>query len=239
MPLSSTYVYSSINLGVFFIFSLSSLNVYGVILAGWASNSRYAILGCLRSAAQIVSYEIPLGFVLLTVVLCAGSFDMLDIVYAQAYTGMFGFGLLPVVPVFLVSLLAETNRAPFDLPEAEAELVAGFNVEYSSLAFALFFLGEYCNMLLMSTLCCLFFLSGWLLPSTLNSLGFFIVAEELVLSLKVSFICFLLVFVRANYPRYRYDQLLFVGWKVLVPISFSFFIAIVFILFFCGGLSGF
>ena len=189
---------------------ISSLNVYGVIFAGWASNSRYALFGCLRSAAQFISYELSVGFILLTVVLCAGSINLTDIVYVQRVSGFFCCGLLPSSVLFLISILAETNRAPFDLPEAEAELVAGFNVEYSSLAFALSFLGEYCSMVLMSTLFCILFLGGWLFPIHYFFL-FEVCPEEIILSIKVVIVCFFLIFIRANFPRFRYDQLISIG----------------------------
>lgn len=188
-----------------YIFAVSGLNVYGIILAGWASNSKYAMLGSLRSAAQFISYEVPLGFILVTVALCAGSLNILDIVYAQSRVGFFCFSLAPHALIFLFLILAETNRAPFDLPEAEAEPVAGFNVEYSSIAFAFFFLGEYCSMLLMSTLFSLFFLGGWLLPFFPFEVRF----SEFFLFFKSSFIFFFLIYVRANYPRLRYDQLMY------------------------------
>lgn len=232
IPFSFKYVYSDANLGILYIFALSSLNVYSVILAGWASNSRYAILGSLRSAAQFISYELSVGFILLTVVLCVGSLNVLDVVYFQKTSGYLAFGLLPSCWLFLIAILAETNRAPFDLPEAEAELVAGFNVEYSSLAFAFFFLGEYCSMLLMSAVLVLLFFGGWLLP-----FGIVVFFPEVVMAIKIVFICFLLIFIRANYPRFRYDQLMYIGWKVMLPLNFGFFFFVLGLLRCTGGFA--
>lgn len=232
IPFSFKYVYADANLGILYIFALSSLNVYSVILAGWASNSRYAILGSLRSAAQFISYELSVGFILLTVVLCVGSLNVLDVVYFQKMSGYLAFGLLPSCWLFLIAVLAETNRAPFDLPEAEAELVAGFNVEYSSLAFAFFFLGEYCSMLLMSAVLVLLFFGGWLLP-----FGIVVFFPEIVMAIKIVFICFLLIFIRANYPRFRYDQLMYIGWKVMLPLNFGFFFFVLGLLRCTGGFA--
>lgn len=204
--------------GILFLLALSSLSVYSIILAGWASNSKYAFIGALRSAAQMISYEVAISLILLPVVLLAGSLNLSMITYMQSITVWFLFPLLPASILFLIAMLAETNRTPFDLPEAEAELVAGYNVDYSSLPFAMFFLGEYCNMILISTLYCLLFLSGGL-----NSLG---VNTALVLSLKAAIIWIFFVNVRATLPRYRYDQLMDIGWKVFLPIAGGFLVFI-------------
>lgn len=206
IPFSFGNVFADISLGVLYIFAVSSLGVYGVILSGWSSNSKYAFLGALRSAAQMISYEVSFGLVIIPIVICSGSLNLTEIVVFQGNACWFFFPLFPLVIVFFISMLAETNRAPFDLPEAEAELVAGFNVEYSSMGFALFFLGEYANMVLMSVLCTLFFFGGWLSP-----LGLSIIYPEIWLALKTIFFCFMFIFVRANFPRYRYDQLMDLG----------------------------
>ena len=196
-----------LDLGVLYILSVSSLGIYGVILAGWASHSKYAFLGSLRSAAQMISYEIAIGLILVPVVICSGSLNLTDIVFAQSTHGWFCFILLPLAVMFFISALAETNRAPFDLPEAEAELVAGFNVEYASMGFALFFLGEYCSMILMSALTVIFFFGGWLPLPFLDN----ILPDEVWFSLKTTGFCHLFILVRANLPRYRYDQLMLIG----------------------------
>jgi NADH-quinone oxidoreductase subunit H len=204
------------NIGLLYMFAVSSLGVYGIITAGWSSNSKYAFLGAMRSAAQMVSYEVSIGLILISVLLCAGSLNLSQLVMAQTEI-WFGIPLFPLLVMFFISCLAETNRAPFDLPEAEAELVAGYNVEYSSMGFALFFLGEYANMILMSCLCAILFLGGWLAPHwTLSFLppGFW-------LGFKVSFFLFLFIWIRAAYPRYRYDQLMRLGWKVFLPLSLA------------------
>ena len=200
------------------MFAVSSLGVYGVIMAGWSSNSKYAFLGALRSAAQMVSYEVSLGLILITVLLCVGSLNLSEIVNAQQ-TVWFGLPLFPLMLLFFISCLAETNRAPFDLPEAEAELVAGYNVEYSSMGFALFFLGEYANMIVMSSLCAIMFLGGWLPPLNLSILYW--VPSGFWLGVKVVFFLFGFVWVRAAFPRYRYDQLMRIGWKVFLPLSLA------------------
>ncbi len=217
IPLSGTFVIANINVGILYLFAVSSLGVYGIIMAGWASNSKYAFLGAIRSSAQMVSYEVSIGFVIVTVLLMVGSLNLSDIVRAQEH-GWFAFSLLfPMFIVFFVSALAETNRHPFDLPEAEAELVAGYNVEYSSMSFALFFLGEYANMILMSGMTSILFLGGWLPP--LNIPLFQAVPGPVWLALKVAFVLFLFIWMRATLPRYRYDQLMRLGWKVFLPLS--------------------
>ena len=204
---------ADINVGILYLFAISSLGVYGIVIAGWASNSKYAFLGALRSAAQMVSYEVSIGFVLVCVLLCAGSLNLNEIVRAQAHVWFF-IPLFPMFVVFLVSMLAETNRAPFDLPESESEIVAGFFVEYSSMAFALFYLGEYTNMIMMSALGSILFLGGWQAPFGLT----FIPGVGWLL-LKICLFMFFYFWVRATFPRYRYDQLMRLGWKVFLPLS--------------------
>jgi NADH-quinone oxidoreductase subunit H len=211
---------ADISYGVLFILAVSGLNVYGIIIAGWASNSKYAFLGSLRSAAQMISYEVSLGLLILPVILFSGSLNFTEIVAAQEKTIWFVFPLLPCAIMFFVSMLAETNRAPFDLPEAEAELVAGYNVEYSSIIFAMFFLGEYSNMLMMATIMVLFFLGGWLPPFAFLSF----LSGNFWFSLKIVFFCFFFILVRASFPRYRYDQLMDLGWKVFLPLSLSYLV---------------
>lgn len=206
------------NLSILFIFAVSSLGAYGVLLGGWASNSKYALLGALRSAAQMISYEVSLGLTVLAVILCSGSLNLIEIVEKQVNV-WYLFPLFPLMIIFLVSMLAETNRAPFDLPEAEAELVAGFNVEYSGVIFALFFLAEYSSMLLMGVFLVILFFGGWWWPSFLsflpNSLAFFI---------KAALFFFMYIFVRANFPRLRYDQLMNICWKVFLPITLAYLV---------------
>ncbi len=215
IPFDAGAVLADINLGVLYIFAISSLGVYGIIVAGWASNSKYPFLGGLRSAAQMISYEVSIGLVLITVLLLAGSMNLSKIVEAQK-DGWFAFSLLfPMFLVFFVSALAETNRLPFDLPEGESELVGGFNTEYSSMAFALFFLGEYANMILISAMTSILFLGGWLPP--LDALAF--IPGFVWLALKIAFCLFVFLWVRATLPRYRYDQLMRIGWKFFLPLS--------------------
>ncbi len=204
---------ADINVGILYLFAISSLGVYGIVIAGWASNSKYAFLGALRSAAQMVSYEVSIGFVLVSVLLCAGSLNLNEIVQAQANMWFF-IPLFPMFIVFLVSMLAETNRAPFDLPEGESELVAGFFVEYSAMAFALFYLGEYTNMIMMSALASILFLGGWQAP-----FGLTFIPGVFWLLLKICIFMFFFFWVRATFPRYRYDQLMRLGWKVFLPLS--------------------
>lgn len=218
IPFSEGSVLADLNVGLLYVFAISSLGVYGIILAGWSSNSKYAFLGSLRSAAQMVSYEVSIGLITITVLICVGSLNLSEIVLAQEKV-WFCVSLFPLAVMFFISCLAETNRAPFDLPEAEAELVAGYNVEYSSMGFALFFLGEYANMIVMSSLCSLFFLGGWLPLSNFSI--FYWIPGYFWFSIKTVAFLFLFVWVRAAYPRYRYDQLMRLGWKVLLPLSLA------------------
>ena len=216
IPFDDGMVLADINVGILYLFAVSSLGVYGVIMAGWASNSKYAFLGALRSAAQMVSYEISIGFVIVTVLLCVGSLNLTEIVRAQKDL-WFAVPLLPMFVVFFISGLAETNRTPFDLPEAEAELVAGFNVEYSSMPFALFFLGEYANMILMSAMTTILFLGGWLPPIDVAPFNW--IPGPIWFGAKIAMVLFVFLWVRATFPRYRYDQLMRLGWKVFLPLS--------------------
>lgn len=223
VPFDYGMVLSDLNIGLLYLFAISSLGVYGIIIAGWSSNSKYAFLGALRSAAQMVSYEVSIGLILITVLICVGSCNLSEIVMAQKQI-WFGIPLFPVLVMFFISCLAETNRAPFDLPEAEAELVAGYNVEYSSMGFALFFLGEYANMILMSGLCTLLFLGGWL--PILDLPIFKRIPCSIWFSIKVLFFLFLYIWVRAAFPRYRYDQLMGLGWKVFLPLSLAWVVSV-------------
>ncbi|MGE0253999.1 MAG: NADH-quinone oxidoreductase subunit NuoH [Alphaproteobacteria bacterium] len=220
VPFGEGLVISDINVGVLYLFAISSLGVYGIIMAGWASNSKYAFLGALRSSAQMVSYEVSIGFVIITVLLAAGSLNLSDIVRAQENMWFF-IPLAPMFIVFIISALAETNRAPFDLPEAEAELVSGYNVEYSAMTFALFFLGEYANMILMSGMTTVLFLGGWLAPFNIAPILWIPEAMWSVFwfMAKLSLVLFIFLWVRATLPRYRYDQLMRLGWKVFLPLS--------------------
>lgn len=218
IPVSESFVIADVNVGILYLFAISSLGVYGIIMAGWASNSKYPFLGGIRSAAQMVSYEVSIGLVIITVLLMVGSLNLGDIVRSQEGgigSWYIASGLFPMFIVFIVSILAETNRLPFDLPEAESELVAGFNVEYSSMPFALFFLGEYANMILMSAMAVILFMGGWYAP--IEALSF--VPGVVWFSLKTAFILFVFLWVRATFPRYRYDQLMRLGWKVFLPLS--------------------
>ena len=220
IPFDAGWVLADINVGVLYLFAISSLGVYGIIMAGWASNSKYAFLGALRSAAQMVSYEVAIGFVIITVLLCVGSLNLTDIVMAQQGDGFWNWYWLPLLPmfvIFFVSTLAETNRHPFDLPEAEAELVSGYNVEYSSMTFALFFLGEYANMILMSGLTVVLFLGGWLPPFDIEPFNW--IPGVIWFGAKIAVCLFVFLWVRATFPRYRYDQLMRLGWKVFLPFS--------------------
>jgi NADH-quinone oxidoreductase subunit H len=221
IPLAKGVVVSDLNLGIMYLLAISSLNVYGILFAGWSSNSKYAYLGALRSAAQMISYEISIGFTILNVVVCTGSFNLSSIVLAQQKI-WFIVPLLPVFIIFYVSMLAETNRHPFDLPEAEAELVSGYNVEYSAMTFALFFLGEYANMLLMGTISSILFLGGWL--PIFNILFLNLIPGTVWLSLKICIGVVFFIITRATLPRYRYDQLMSIGWKCFLPLSLSYLI---------------
>jgi len=218
IPFDKNLVLANINVGILYLFAVSSLSVYGVLMAGWASNSRYAFLGALRSAAQMVSYEVSMGFVIVTVLICVGSLNLSDIVEAQTKM-WFCIPLFPMFVIFFISTLAETNRHPFDLPEDEAALVAGYFVEYSSMPFALFFLGEYAAMILMSGMTVILFLGGWLPP--LDNPIFQAVPGLVWFTLKIGLILFLFLWVRATLPRYRYDQLMRLGWKVFLPLSLA------------------
>jgi NADH-quinone oxidoreductase subunit H len=213
IPVNAGWAIADINVGVLYLFAISSLGVYGIIVAGWASNSKYAFLGAMRSAAQMVSYEVSMGFVIVSVLLCAGSLNLSDIVLAQRQLWFF-IPLFPMFIVFFVSALAETGRSPFDLPEGESEIVAGYFVEYSSLSFGLFFLGEYANMILLSGLTTILFLGGWLGP-----FGLWPAIGPIWFILKVCFCLFVFIWVRGTFPRYRYDQLMRLGWKVFLPAS--------------------
>ena len=216
IPFAPGWVISDINVGVLYLFAVSSLGVYGVIMAGWASNSQYPFLGALRSAAQMVSYEVSIGFVIITVLLCVGSLNLSKIVEAQK-TVWFAIPLLPMFIIFFISALAETNRLPFDLPEDEATLVAGYFTEYSSASFVLFFLAEYASMILMSAMTVILFLGGWLPPFDIFPLN--ALPGVFWFTIKIIFILFLFIWVRGTFPRYRYDQLMRLGWKVFLPLS--------------------
>ena len=219
IPFDKGLVLADINVGILYLFAISSLGVYGIIMAGWASNSVYPFLGALRSAAQMVSYEVSIGFVIITVLLMVGSLNLSDIVLAQqgGFWLWHWLALLPMFVIFFISTLAETNRAHFDLPEAEAELVSGYNVEYSSMTFALFFLGEYANMILMSAMTVILFLGGWLPPVEIAPFTW--IPGPIWFAGKIAFVLFCFLWVRATFPRYRYDQLMRLGWKVFLPFS--------------------
>jgi NADH-quinone oxidoreductase subunit H len=216
IPVNDHWAIANINVGMLYLFAISSLGVYGVIIAGWASNSKFAFMGALRSAAQMISYEVSIGFVIVTVLLCAGSLNLNAIVLAQRHV-WFAIPLLPMFVIFFISALAETNRPPFDLPEGESEIVAGFMVEYSAMAFALFFLGEYANMILMSGIMTILFLGGWLSP--IPFIPFTWIAGPVWFLLKVALCLFVFIWVRATLPRFRYDQLMRLGWKIFLPFS--------------------
>ena len=233
IPFGQGLVLADINVGILYLFAISSLGVYGIIMAGWSSNSRYAFLGALRSAAQMISYEVSIGFIIITVLLCVGSLNLTDIIMAQKNV-WFAIPLFPMFVVFFVSALAETNRAPFDLPEAEAELVAGYNVEYSAMTFALFFLGEYANMILMSAMAVVLFLGGWLPP--FDVAPFTLIPGPVWFLIKITIILFIFLWVRATFPRYRYDQLMRLGWKVFLPLSLAWVVLTAGVLIFTGWL---
>jgi NADH-quinone oxidoreductase subunit H len=216
MPFSESLVVADINVGILYIFAISSLGVYGIIMAGWASNSKYPFLGALRSAAQMVSYEVSIGLIIINVLLCAGSLNLKDIVLAQKNI-WFAIPLFPMFVIFFISALAETNRPPFDLPEAEAELVAGYQTEYSGMMYALFWLGEYANILLMCGLGTILFLGGWLSPIDIYPLN--VIPGPIWFIFKILLLFFLFAMVKAIVPRYRYDQLMRIGWKIFLPFS--------------------
>jgi len=242
IPIDNGWALSNINVGVLYIFAISSLGVYGVIIGGWASNSKYAFLGSLRSAAQMVSYEVSIGLVIITVLLCVGSLNLTDIVLAQYQMGLahtiglpwltflnwFWLPLLPMFVIFFISALAETNRPPFDLPEAESELVAGFMVEYSSTPYLLFMLGEYIAIILMCAMATILFLGGWIPPIDLPPFNW--VPGSIWFILKTCFVFFMIAMVKAFVPRFRYDQLMRIGWKVFLPISLVCVIIVAFVL---------
>jgi NADH-quinone oxidoreductase subunit H len=218
IPVDNHWAIANINVGILYVFAISSLGVYGIIIAGWASNSKYAFLGAMRSAAQMVSYEVSMGFVIVTVIMCVGSQNLNDIVLAQRHI-WFAIPLFPIFIIFFISGLAETNRAPFDLAEGDTEIVAGFFVEYSAMSFALFFLGEYANMFLISATTTVLFLGGWLSP--IPFAPFTWVPGVFWFILKILVCLFVFLWVRATLPRYRYDQIMALGWKVFLPISLA------------------
>jgi NADH-quinone oxidoreductase subunit H len=234
IPVSEGWAVANLNIGILYVFAISSLEVYGVIMGGWASNSKYPFLGALRSAAQMVSYEVSIGFVIITVLLCVGSLNLTDIVMAQkGEYGMFNWFWLPLFPlfvIFFISALAETNRPPFDLPEAESELVAGFMVEYSSTPYLLFMLGEYVAIVLMCALTTILFLGGWLPPFDIAPFNWLPGVFWFVLKLCMMF--FMFAMVKSIVPRYRYDQLMRLGWKVFLPLSLFMIVAVASVLHF-------
>ena len=218
IPFSEDFVLADINVGILYLFAVSSLGVYGIIMGGWASNSKYPFLGAIRSAAQMVSYEVSIGIIIINVLLCVGSLNLTDIVKAQENV-WYIIPLFPMFVIFFISALAETNRPPFDLPEAEAELVAGYQTEYSGMMYAMFWLGEYANILLMCALGSILFLGGWLSP--INIFPFNVIPSPIWLILKILLLFILFALVKAIVPRYRYDQLMRLGWKVFLPLSLT------------------
>ena len=218
IPFSEDFVLADINVGILYLFAVSSLGVYGIIMGGWASNSKYPFLGAIRSAAQMVSYEVSIGIIIINVLLCVGSLNLSDIVKAQQNV-WYIIPLFPMFVIFFISALAETNRPPFDLPEAEAELVAGYQTEYSGMMYAMFWLGEYANILLMCALGSILFLGGWLSP--INIFPFTVIPSPIWLILKILLLFILFALVKAIVPRYRYDQLMRLGWKVFLPLSLT------------------
>lgn len=235
IPFSEGWVLSDMNVGVLYILAVSSLGIYGIIMAGWASNSKYAFLGAIRSSAQMISYEVSMGLVIVTVLLVTGTLNLSEIVEHQRNMPFWIHLLLaPMAVVFFISVLAETNRLPFDLPEAESELVAGYNVEYSSMSFALFFLGEYANMILVSAMTVTFFMGGYLPPFGISFLYF--VPGFIWFVLKVCFLLFVFLWIRATLPRYRYDQLMRLGWKVFLPLTLFWVVLVASLLLVTGNL---
>ena len=218
IPFSATQVLADINVGILYLFAVSSLGVYGIIMGGWASNSKYPFLGAIRSAAQMISYEVSIGVIIINVLLCVGSLNLNDIVIAQKKL-WFVIPLFPMFVIFFISSLAETNRPPFDLPEAEAELVAGYQTEYSGMMYAMFWLGEYANILLMCAMGAVLFLGGWLSP--IEIYPFSLIPGAIWLIFKILFLFVLFALVKATVPRYRYDQLMRLGWKVFLPLSLT------------------
>lgn len=237
IPFGCRLVFADINVGILYILAISSLGVYGIIMAGWSSNSKYAFLGALRSSAQMISYEVSMGLVIVTVLLVTGTLNLSEIVeYQKTMPIWIHLLLFPMAVIFFISVLAETNRLPFDLPEAEAELVAGYNVEYSSIAFALFFLGEYANMMLVSAITVTLFMGGYLSPFNIQYLNF--IPGFIWFMIKVTFLLFIFLWIRATLPRYRYDQLMRIGWKCFLPITLFWVILVASILMFTGNLPG-
>ena len=235
IPFSEGWVLSDMNVGVLYVLAVSSLGVYGIIMAGWASNSKYAFLGAIRSSAQMISYEVSMGLVIVTVLLVTGSLNLSEIVEHQRDMPFWIHLLLaPMAVVFFISVLAETNRLPFDLPEAESELVAGYNVEYSSMSFALFFLGEYANMILVSAMTVIFFMGGYLPPFGISFL--YLVPGFIWFILKICFLLFVFLWIRATLPRYRYDQLMYLGWKVFLPLTLFWVVLVASLLLITGNL---
>lgn len=237
IPFSKGWVLADINVGVLYVLAISSLGVYGIIMAGWASNSKYAFLGAIRSSAQMISYEVSMGLVIVTVLLTTGTLNLSEIVeYQKTMPLWIELLLMPMAVVFFISVLAETNRLPFDLPEAEAELVAGYNVEYSSMSFAMFFLGEYANMILVSAITVTFFMGGYLPPLDIEIL--YKVPGFIWFAGKVAFLLFVFLWLRATLPRYRYDQLMRIGWKFFLPLTLFWVILVASLLMFTGNLPG-
>jgi NADH-quinone oxidoreductase subunit H len=235
IPFDQGLVLANINVGVLYIMAISSLGVYGIIIAGWASNSKYAFLGAVRSSAQMISYEVSMGLVIVTVLLTTGTLNLTEIIEAQRHRPLWiDVMMAPMAVVFFISVLAETNRLPFDLPEAEAELVAGYNVEYSSMTFAMFFLGEYANMILVSAMTTIFFLGGYLPPFGISALE--IVPGIIWFLLKICMLLFIFLWIRATLPRYRYDQLMRIGWKFFLPLSLFWVVLVASALMFTGNL---
>ena len=232
IPLGSFCFFVNVDLSILFIFAVSGLAVYGVILSGWASNSKYAFFGAIRSAAQMVSYEVSIGLILIAIFFSVGSLNFVDIVLYQSYI-FFVVPFFPLFLMFLISILAETNRAPFDLPEAESELVSGFNVEYSSMGFALFFLAEYGSIIAMSMLTTIVFLGGWIL---LPPISYLFLLDPFIISFKTSFILFFFIWVRASFPRYRVDQLMRLCWKIFLPLALGFVLIIMALVFILNGI---
>jgi NADH-quinone oxidoreductase subunit H len=233
IPFSTFAFFVDIDIALLFLFAISSLGVYGIIISGWASNSRYAFFGALRSAAQMISYEVSIGLILISMLICTGSLSFVNIVIFQKFI-FFCIPFFPLFIMFLISILAETNRAPFDLPEAESELVSGYNVEYASMGFALFFLAEYSSMILMSGLTVLMFLGGWL--SILSKFIEIPIFDSIIFALKICLILFFYIWVRASFPRYRIDQLMRLCWKIFLPLSLAFVIFILAIIFSFNGI---
>lgn len=237
IPFGEGLVLAEINVGVLYILAVTSLGVYGIIMAGWASNSKYAFLGAIRSSAQMISYEVSMGLVIVTVLLVTGTLNLSEIVeYQRTMPLWIQLLLAPMAVVFFISVLAETNRLPFDLPEAESELVAGYNVEYSSMAFALFFLGEYANMILVSAITVTFFMGGYLPPFNIELLE--IIPGFIWFVIKVAFLLFTFLWIRATLPRYRYDQLMRIGWKFFLPLTLFWVVLVASLLMLTGNLPG-